>query len=320
MNSKPFDRNAVERQMHNGLTVEEFISKYEFKDEEEFVSQLARVYGTPSKAQKILRDIRKKTPKGQKKSSQESALEEALNVNNPAFVPVQNTQLIVPYNNVKTVSVIDEIQADMPVQTTQEFQITSQESELDKLKAKLADVKKDLSDIDNEIADYEHKYSDSMDEIIKSREILNGLYKQIATEKEKVKNYVGNVKLYEGKIKENKQLREITVEEMNGLEKQIRSLEVKTLYFGDNFNDEYNYNASNYEVSQESVMQKVTQLFAMGTYEEFSVSRLRQLANVLCTIDMVIAEDDNIEVLFETADNEIIEAVKNETKLVAKVK
>lgn len=319
MNSKPFDRNAVERQMRNGLTVEEFMSKYDFKDEDEFISQLTRVYGAPSKAQKILRDIRKKTSKSQKKSPQETAIEEVLTASNPAFVPVQNTQLTVPYNMIKTASLVDEIQGKMPVQTTPEFQSVLEKSELDKFKAKLENAQKYLSEIDNEIADYEHKYADSMDAIMKSREILNGLYKQIAAEKEKVRNNIGNIKLYEGKINENNQLRGITVEEIENLQKQIRSLEVKTLYFGDNFNDGYNYNASAYEVSQESVMQKVTQLFAMGTYEEFSVSKLRQLANVLCTIDMVIAEDDNIEIVFETADKEFVEAVKKNTKLVVRV-
>ena len=319
MNSKPFDRNAVERQMRNGLTEEEFMSKYDFKDEDEFISQLTRVYGTSSKAQKILRDIRKKTSKSQKKSPQEVALEEALKSNNPAFVPVKSTQLTVPYNNVKSVSIIDELQVNMPAQTTPEFQITSQESELDIIKAKLANALQYLSEIGNEIADNEQKYKEAIDVIEKSKEKLEGLYKQIAEEKENVEKQIGNLKLYESKIEENKQLREITVEEIENFKKQIRSLEVKTLYFGLNFNEEYNYNASNYEISQESLMQKMTQLFAMETYEDFAVSKLRKLAKVLCIIDMVIAKDDNIEVVFETADKEFIAAVENETKLVVKV-
>lgn len=337
MNCKPFDRKSVERALHNGLSMDGFMEKYGFDDEEEFRNQLIRVFSDPDKADKILKDLRKKakkSQKSQKKPLQGTGLEDVLESINPAFVPVQNTGLTVPYNTIKTPSIVDDMriavmsleatkqqnkqQLEPKVELNPDIQ-TESTSELDKVKDKLARAEKDLEETDKEIAENTKLRDEAMNSVVASKKKLEELYKQIAEEKSAVETQVGNLKLYENKIEEGNQLREITIEEINGFKKRIRELEVQSLYFGTNFSDSYQYDASKYEISVDSITQKMTQLFAMGQFEDYAVSKLRHLANVLCVIDAVVAENDNIEIVFEAEDIEVVEAVKNNVQYVVKV-
>lgn len=324
MNSRPFDRNSVERYIHNGFLIEDFLEKYEFDSEDDFRDNLIRIFSDTGKVDRMLQDMRKKAKKENKRKKKSNATVNtaaALNIQNPAFVPVQGSNLSVPYNAIQIPSLVDGIK-NKPLENLKVNPLSlsstkegSDVNPLDELKSSLAKNQEYLSEIETNISNLFNQRDRILKDLSESREQLEILIQKADEEKKHVEDLFSEFKICEGQLAEASELKQITDEEIKKIETSIRSLEVKKLYFGPNFNESYDYDSTKFEVSNEEVMAKMTQLLLSGTYEDFAVSTLRKLSKVLCIIEKAKAEDDNIEVCFDSEEADIVDEVKKMTDL-----
>ena len=63
MNARKFDRRTVERYISRGFGLQDFIEKYDFADEDDFRSQLAKIFSDEDKANRMIKDLKKKDKK-----------------------------------------------------------------------------------------------------------------------------------------------------------------------------------------------------------------------------------------------------------------
>ncbi|MBR3673374.1 MAG: hypothetical protein IKN65_03650 [Clostridia bacterium] len=323
MNSRPFDRKTVERYVHNGYLIPDFMEKYEFDSETEFRDNLIRIFSDTGKVDRMLQDMRKKEKKEKKrqKKNVNAPINAALNIQTAPFVPVQTQNLNVPYNSKQITSIMDGVTANpldnLKVNT---FEMPAKEevvevNQLDVLKADLAKNNEFLFEIESRISDLEIQRATIYEEVNGSKERIAALRKQFEDEKNKVESLSKEFETCENNLAADNDLRQKTVEEIRKIEESIKSLETKKLYFGNNFSDSYDYDSSKYEVLADEVMKKMTELLSAGDFEEFAVSEVRAISRILCIIDKAVAEDENIEICFEGEKETIVDAVRIMTEL-----
>ena len=222
MNSRPFDRKTVERYVHNGYLIPDFMEKYEFDSETEFRDNLIRIFSDTGKVDRMLQDMRKKEKKEKKrqKKNVNAPINAALNIQTAPFVPVQTQNLNVPYNSKQITSIMDGVTANpldnLKVNT---FEMPAKEevvevNQLDVLKADLAKNNEFLFEIESRISDLEIQRATIYEEVNGSKERIAALRKQFEDEKNKVESLSKEFETCENNLAADNDLRQKTVEEI----------------------------------------------------------------------------------------------------------
>lgn len=323
MNSKPFDRKNVERYIRNGYLIPDFMEKYDFSSIDDFRQNLIRVFSDSGKVDRMIQEMEKKAKKASKrqKKTANATINTVATTQETAFVPVQSSNLNVPYSCTEISSLVNGVIAN-PIENVKVNPVTlpkkkknTATTKLDELKESLAAYRASLSEVESSIqAGYEQRARIVID-VAAAKERVIALSEQIKVEQKIIEDLSKEYSSCENKLAEDIELKQMTENEISMLEKEIRSLESKKLYFGKTFNDSYDYDSSKFEVSNEEVMTKMTELLSAEMFEDFAVSMLRKLSKILCVIEKVKAENDNIEVWFDNEEAGIVDAVRKMTEI-----
>ena len=287
MNGRPFTRATVSSYISKGYTIQDFIDKYDFSDENEFKTQLGRI--DPSNAERIYSKLRNKKEKGKKKSSKTPA----------ASIPKTTEPLVTETKGVELVPKVDLTKIIKPAKAMQPEVVML--TDLEKLKKQLSENENYLSELSNDISEKKSSMKEKIVSMKASVKAIKDLEKKIEEEKDRFNTLAKEFETIEAECGEITEMKDIVSKEIEELKEKIQKLEVKKLFFGSDKNGQYDVFASDIEVPAIILMGKLNDLVNSGNYEEFSLGNLRLLAKMLCIIANVSDkyEGNKIEVIIE---------------------
>lgn len=295
MNGRPFTRATVSSYISKGYTIQDFIDKYDFSDENEFKTQLGRI--DPSNAERIYSKLKNKKEKGKKKSSKTPAASipkttEPL-MHEAVFMIVTETK------GVELVPKVDLTKIIKPAKAMQPEVVML--TDLEKLKKQLSENENYLSELSNDISEKKSSMKEKIVSMKASVKAIKDLEKKIEEEKDRFNTLAKEFETIEAECGEITEMKDIVSKEIEELKEKIQKLEVKKLFFGSDKNGQYDVFASDIEVPAIILMGKLNDLVNSGNYEEFSLGNLRLLAKMLCIIANVSDkyEGNKIEVIIE---------------------
>ena len=305
MNASKFDRDTFERlKKHSNHTIQWFKEKYNFADDDEFISQLKRIYSDDSKVNRMYQDMKKREQKASKKNKNRKDSNVTIDVGSKTIPAALYAEKPIEITTLENSS----------QDSKSKVAVTEKESEVETLKKKLADNQKYLEEVKSCILSDTDLCTTYLGEISSCTDRIRELQKELADMKKIVVERVSQLNKTEKEISDNINLKKMLIEEIAHIEEQISEHELLRIYFGssDKVDVRFDISANDVELDEMRVTEKIMELIQNSRYEEMPLGTVKVLAKYFAIIEKMSEENPTkkIEAIFDIADGTVINTIK----------